>query len=42
MLTAMTITSEELVGGVLQLCEEKRGVQKKFEYLSPTRSGRFT
>jgi GTP-binding protein LepA len=37
MLTAMIITSEESVGGVLQLCEEKRGVQKKFEYLSPTR-----
>jgi hypothetical protein len=33
----MIITSEESVGGVLQLCEEKRGVQKKFEYLSPTR-----
>jgi GTP-binding protein LepA len=37
MLTAMIITSEESVGGVLQLCEEKRGTQKKFEYLSPTR-----
>jgi GTP-binding protein LepA len=37
MLTAMIITSEESVGGVLQLCEEKRGAQKKFEYLSPTR-----
>ncbi len=36
-LTAMIITSEESVGGVLQLCEEKRGVQQKFEYLSPTR-----
>jgi len=36
-LTAMIITAEESVGGVLQLCEEKRGVQKKFEYLSPTR-----
>ena len=33
----MIITSEESVGGVLHLCEEKRGVQKKFEYLSPTR-----
>ena len=33
----MIITSEESVGGVLQLCEEKRGIQKKFEYLSPTR-----
>jgi GTP-binding protein LepA len=36
-LTAMIITSEESLGGVLKLCEEKRGVQKKFEYLSPTR-----
>ncbi len=36
-LTAMIITSEESVGGVLSLCEEKRGVQNKFEYLSPTR-----
>jgi len=36
-LTAMIITSEESVGGVLALCEEKRGIQKKFEYLSPTR-----
>jgi GTP-binding protein LepA len=36
-LTAMIITSEESLGGVLALCEEKRGVQKKFEYLSPTR-----
>jgi GTP-binding protein LepA len=36
-LTAMIITSDESIGGVLALCEEKRGVQKKFEYLSPTR-----
>jgi GTP-binding protein LepA len=36
-LTAMIITSEESIGGVLHLCEEKRGVQNKFEYLSPTR-----
>jgi GTP-binding protein LepA len=36
-LTAMIITSDESIGGVLSLCEEKRGVQKKFEYLSPTR-----
>ena len=36
-LTAMIITSDESVGGILQLCEEKRGVQKNFEYLSPTR-----
>ena len=36
-LTAMIITNEESLGGILQLCEEKRGIQKKFEYLSPTR-----
>src|ERR1700752_253593 len=36
-LTAMIITSDESLGGVLALCEEKRGIQKNFEYLSPTR-----
>src|SRR5579864_8662014 len=36
-LTAMIITSDDSVGAILQLCEEKRGVQKNFEYLSPTR-----
>ncbi len=36
-LTAMIITSEDSVGAVLELCERKRGVQQKFEYLSPTR-----
>jgi GTP-binding protein LepA len=36
-LTAMIITSEESLGGVLALCQEKRGIQKNFEYLSPTR-----
>ena len=33
----MIITAEDSVGGILQLCEEKRGVQKNFEYLSPQR-----
>src|SRR5467141_1864634 len=28
---------EEPVGGLLQLCQDKRGTQKGFEYLSPTR-----
>src|SRR5580700_5919134 len=37
MLTSMIITSEESVGGILQLCQDKRGVQKNFEYLSPQR-----
>ena len=36
-ITAMIITSEESVGALLKLCEEKRGTQKKFEFLSPTR-----
>src|SRR5436190_15974437 len=34
---AMIITNEDSVGGILQLCQEKRGAQKNFEYLSPTR-----
>jgi GTP-binding protein LepA len=34
---AMIITNDESVGGILQLCQDKRGVQKNFEYLSPTR-----
>jgi GTP-binding protein LepA len=34
---AMIITNEESVGGILQLCQDKRGTQKGFEYLSPTR-----
>jgi len=36
-ITAMIITTEDSVGAILQLCEEKRGVQKNFEYLSPQR-----
>jgi GTP-binding protein LepA len=36
-ITAMIITLEESVGAILKLCEEKRGTQKNFEYLSPTR-----
>ncbi len=36
-ITAMIITNEDSVGGILQLCQEKRGTQKNFEYLSPTR-----
>jgi GTP-binding protein LepA len=36
-ITAMIITSDESVGGLLALCEEKRGEQKNIEYLSPTR-----
>jgi len=36
-ITAMIITSDDSVGAILQLCTEKRGTQKNFEYLSPTR-----
>ncbi len=31
---ASVITREEYIGGILKLLEEKRGVQKKFEYLA--------
>src|SRR5260370_39512400 len=34
---AMIITNDESVGVILQLCQDKRGTQKGFEYLSPTR-----
>jgi GTP-binding protein LepA len=34
---AMIITNDESVGGILQLCQDKRGTQNNFEYLSPTR-----
>ena len=36
-ITATIITREDFLGGVLKLLEEKRGVQKSFEYLSATR-----
>jgi GTP-binding protein LepA len=32
-ITATVITREEYLGGILKLLEEKRGVQKKFEYI---------
>ena len=34
---AMIFTNAEYVGPILRLLEEKRGVQKRFEYVSPTR-----
>src|SRR5215475_2710066 len=34
---AMILTNEEYVGGILKLVEEKRGRQKNFEYVTPTR-----
>jgi GTP-binding protein LepA len=36
-ITAMILTPSEFVGGILQLCQEKRGVQKTLEYLSSDR-----
>jgi GTP-binding protein LepA len=36
-ITAMMLTPSEHVGGILQLCQEKRGVQKSIEYLSSDR-----
>ncbi len=36
-ITATVITPDEYLGGILKLCEEKRGTQKGFEYLSPGR-----
>src|SRR6266487_606394 len=35
--TAMIITNDDSVGAILQLCQDKRGTQRNFEYLSPTR-----
>ena len=36
-IAAMILTPAEHVGGILQLCQEKRGVQKRLEYLSSDR-----
>jgi GTP-binding protein LepA len=36
-ITAMILTNEEYVGGIFKLVEEKRGRQKNFEYVTPTR-----
>ncbi len=36
-ITAMIMTPAEHVGGILQLCQDKRGAQKKLEYLSSDR-----
>jgi len=36
-ITAMIMTNEEYVGGILKLVEEKRGKQKNFEYVSANR-----
>jgi len=36
-ITAMIMTNEEYLGGILALLDEKRGVQKGFDYVAPTR-----
>jgi GTP-binding protein LepA len=36
-ITATVLTPSEYVGGILQLCQDKRGVQKGLEYLSSDR-----
>jgi len=36
-ITATIITPSEFVGGILQLCQDKRGLQKSLEYLSSDR-----
>jgi GTP-binding protein LepA len=36
-ITAMILTPSEHVGGILQLCQDKRGVQKSLEYVSANR-----
>jgi GTP-binding protein LepA len=36
-ITAMILTPSEYVGPILQLCQDKRGVQKKLEYLKSDR-----
>ncbi|HEY3928481.1 MAG TPA: translation elongation factor 4 [Candidatus Koribacter sp.] len=36
-ITAMILTNEEYVGGILKLVEEKRGRQKNFEYVTGSR-----
>jgi GTP-binding protein LepA len=36
-ITAMILTPAEHVGGILQLCQDKRGIQKGLEYLAANR-----
>jgi GTP-binding protein LepA len=36
-ITAMIMTPAEHVGGILQLCQDKRGIQKKLEYMASDR-----
>jgi len=36
-ITAMILTPAEHVGGILKLCQDKRGIQKKLEYMKSDR-----
>ena len=36
-ITAMILSPDEYVGGILKLCEDRRGTQKGFEYVSTGR-----
>jgi len=36
-ITATILTADEYVGAILRLCQEKRGVQKAIQYITPTR-----
>jgi GTP-binding protein LepA len=36
-ITATILTPERYVGGILQLCQDRRGTQKGLQYLDPTR-----
>ncbi|MBS1791042.1 MAG: elongation factor 4 [Acidobacteria bacterium] len=36
-ITAMIMTNEEFLGNILALLDEKRGIQKGFDYVAPTR-----
>jgi len=37
MITATIIANDDALGGILKLCEDKRGIQKGFDYVGPTR-----
>jgi GTP-binding protein LepA len=36
-ITATILSSDEFVGAILKLCQDKRGVQKGLDYITPTR-----
>ncbi len=37
LVTATMLTSDEYVGPILKLCQDKRGIQKGLHYITPTR-----